>query len=228
MPQENVSAKADVGGIVAASRIAAGDDRTRYDEFSIILHWLTAALVFTLFGLAELWDFAVRPTRHVMIVAHMSLGILLTLVLALRITWRLTPGHRVRAAATGWVELASKTVHYLLYALLAVQAVLGFVLRWSGNQAMSFFGLLIPPPFAPFSKAAHQLISEAHNWVGWAIIVLASCHAAAALFHHYALHDDVLWRMLPGRHARRKEAQAPSPEWRVLGSMRSTFKEPHH
>ncbi|MBV8870203.1 MAG: cytochrome b/b6 domain-containing protein, partial [Acetobacteraceae bacterium] len=53
---------------------------------------------------------------------------------------------------------------------------------------------------------------ELHNWVGWTIIALAAGHAAAALFHHFALHDDVLWRMLPGRRARREEARAPSPE----------------
>ena len=199
-------------GVVAATRIAAGDDRTRYDSFAITLHWLTALLVLTQFGLAELWGFAPRPTRHLMIVAHMSFGILLTLVLIVRIAWRLTPGHQVRAATAGWVELASKTVQYVLYGLLAAQAVLGFVLRWSGNEAMSFFGLPIPPPFAPFSKPAHHLVGEAHNWIGWTIIILAAGHALAALFHHFVLRDDVLWRMLPGRHARHEEVRAPSPE----------------
>jgi cytochrome b561 len=197
---------------LAATRVAAGDDRTRYDDFAVTLHWLSVLLVLTQFGVAELWDLAERPTRHVMIVAHMSVGILLALVLVVRVAWRLTPGHRVRPAVTGWVELASEAVHYLLYGLLAAEAVLGFVLRWSGNEAMSFFGLPIPPPFAPFSKPAHHLVGEAHNIVGWAIIVVAAGHAAAALFHHFWLRDDVLWRMLLGRRARREEVRAPSPE----------------
>ena len=197
---------------LAATRVAAGDDRTRYDDFAVTLHWLTVLLVLAQFALAELWDLAERPTRHVMIVTHMSFGILLAVVLVVRIAWRLTPGHRVRPAATGRVELASEAVHYLLYGLLAAEAVLGFVLRWSGDEAMSFFGLPIPPPFAPFSKPAHHLVGEAHDVVGWTIIVVAAGHAAAALFHHFRLRDDVLWRMLPGRRARRAEARAPSPE----------------
>jgi cytochrome b561 len=199
-------------GIIAATRIAAGDDRTRYDGFAVMLHWLTVLLVLAQFGLAELWDFAARPTRHLMIVAHMSFGILLALVLIVRIAWRLMPGHQVSTAESGWVEIASKMVHYLLYGLLAAEAVLGFVLRWSGNEAMSFFGLLIPPPFAPFSRQAHGFIQDAHEWIGWAIIILAAGHALAALFHHFVLRDDVLWRMLPGPRARREEMQAPSPE----------------
>src|SRR5689334_5647908 len=128
----------------------------------------------------------------------MSFGIVLTVVLAARIAWRLVPGHQVPPAVSGWVELTSKAVHWLLYALLGAEAALGFVLRWSGDQAMSFFGLPIPPPFAPFSKPAHDLVGEVHEWVGWAIVVIAAGHAAAALFHHYVLRDEVLWRMLPG------------------------------
>jgi cytochrome b561 len=68
-----------------ATRIAAGDDRTRYDDFAVTLHWLTVPLVLAQFGLTELWDFFPRPTRHVMIVAHTSFGILPALVLVVRI-----------------------------------------------------------------------------------------------------------------------------------------------
>lgn len=197
-------------GIAAATRIVAGDDRTRYDNFSIILHWATAVLVLAQFALGELWGFAEKPTRHLMITTHMSLGILLTVVIILRLVWRVTPGHEVRQATAGWVEVASKGVHYLLYALLATEAVLGFLFRWSGNEAMSFFGILIPSPLPTFSKPTHHLIAQAHNWIAWAIIILALGHASAALFHHYVLRDGLLWRMLPGEHAKRQEARAPT------------------
>ncbi|WP_244144801.1 cytochrome b [Paraburkholderia tuberum] len=180
-----------------ATRIAAGDDRTQYDSFSILLHWITVILVLAQFGLAQTWGFAPKPTRHLMIVSHMSFGILLSAVLIVRIGWRLMPGHQTPVSAAGWVERAAKGVHYVLYALLVGEAVLGFVLRWSGNESMSFFGLLMPSPFAPTSKATHHAIGEAHDFVGWAIIVIAAGHAAAALFHHYVLRDDVLKRMLP-------------------------------
>jgi cytochrome b561 len=198
-------------GVVAATRIAAGDDRTRYDAFAMLLHWVTVLLVLTQFGLSQLWGFAPRELRGQMIVAHMSFGILLAAVVLVRIAWRLIPGHQVSAAVAGWVELASKAVHYLLYGLLAGEAVLGFVLRWSGNEAMSFFGVLIPPPFAPFSKSAHNLIGDLHYWVGWTIIIVAAGHAGAALFHHFVLRDDVLRRMLPARYGTPQRSRALSP-----------------
>lgn len=173
--------------------------RTRYDLFAMALHWLTALLVLIQFGLAELWEFTPRPTRHLLIVAHMSFGILLTLVLILRIAWRLVPGHSLPDATRGWAEIAAKSLHRLLYVLLAVQAALGFVVRWSGNEAMSFFGWPIAPPFPPFSKAGHHLIGQAHDLVGWVIVTLVAGHILAAMFHHFVLRDDVLERMLPKR-----------------------------
>jgi cytochrome b561 len=184
-----------------ATRIAAGDDRERYDNFSIMLHWATAALVVAQFALGETWGFAGKPVRHVMIVTHTSLGLILALVIATRLLWRLTPGHKVRSAVQGWVETASKSVHYLLYFLLVAQALLGLSLGMFDDHPMSFFGLPVPTPFSPWPDAVHHQVGDIHNWVGWTIIVVAAGHAAAALYHHYALRDDVLARMMPGRDA---------------------------
>ena len=181
----------------AATRIVAGDDRTQYDLFAMSLHWATVFLVLANLVLAETWGYFVRPTRHLMIVTHMSFGILLTAVVIARLAWRLVPSHQMPSAVSGLVERAAKAVHWLLYALLAAEAVLGFVLRWSGGEAMSFFGLQIPSPMAAVSRPAHHLIGDAHNLLGWVIVVTAAGHAAAALYHHYIVKDDVLRRMLP-------------------------------
>lgn len=180
-----------------ATRIAAADSGNNYDSVAIALHWTTAVLVLLLFALGQTWGWFPRPTRHLMIVTHMSLGIILTAVVLTRIVWRFALGHHASPLEKGWVRLASTTVHYLLYALLVTQAVLGFLSRWVGNEAMNFFGLKIPSPFIGAGHAAADEIQDIHNWVGWAIIVLAAGHAAAALYHHYVLKDRVLRRMLP-------------------------------
>ncbi len=185
-------------GFAATTRVIAGDDGTSYDAVAIALHWTTAILVVTQMVLAQIWGLWGRPAHHLMVVAHMSFGIVLSAVIVARLVWRWIPGHEVPAAEVGWLRIASKGVHYLLYAMLAAEAVLGFLLRWSGGESMSFFGLQIPPPFAQWPRPAHHLVGELHEWNGWAIIVLAAGHAAAALYHHYVLHDRVLKRMLPG------------------------------
>lgn len=179
------------------TRIAAGDTGTNYDSFAITLHWLTAVLVVVQFALGQTWGWFSRPTHHLMVVTHMSFGILLTFVIVARLLWRFVFRHHVSSLESGWVRIASTTVHYLLYVLLTAEAVLGFLSRWEGNEAMSFFGLQIPSPFTGSGQnVAHQL-QDIHNWVGWTIIVLAFGHALAALYHYYFLNDRVLGRMLP-------------------------------
>lgn len=180
-----------------ATRVAAGATRTRYDNVAMTLHWLTVLLVLGLFGLGELWGYAGRPLRHELVVLHMSLGILLGLAVAARIAWRLMPGHQVAPAATGLTETLARIVHWLLYALLVVQFLFGWYVRWSEGEAMSFFGLLIPSPLTPVARATHHQLQEIHGWVGWAIVILALGHGAAALYHHFVLRDSVLVRMLP-------------------------------
>jgi cytochrome b561 len=180
-----------------ATRIAAGDEGRNYDSVAIALHWLTAALVVVLFALGQTWGWFSRPTHHLMVATHMTLGILLALVVLARILWRFVLGHEVGSLQSGAVRVASVGVHYLFYVLLLAQAVLGFLSRWEGNEAMSFFGIQIPPPFTGSGqRTAHQL-QDIHNWVGWAIVILAVGHALAALYHHYFLKDRVLGRMLP-------------------------------
>lgn len=190
------------GAFATATRIVAGDDRTKYDGVAIALHWLTALLVIVLFALALLWDSFDRPTHRLMVGAHMSLGIILTVVIVARIVWRRLPGHQISSLEAGWVGRAAKAVHYLLYVLLAAQAVLGFVTRWSEGREMNFFGLLIPGPFGPWDRATHHMILEWHEKLGWAIVIVALGHAAAALYHHFVLKDRVLRRMLPGGEGR--------------------------
>ncbi len=180
-----------------ATRIAAGDDGSTYDGVAIGLHWATAFLVFANFALSQTWDWFAKPTRGLMEDTHMSFGVLLTAVIVARIVWRFIPGHRVSSMETGWVRLASKAGHYLLYLLLIAEAALGFAFRWGAGRPMAFFGAGIPPLIARIPKPVTHQLREFHEWIGWTIVVVALMHALAALYHHYALKDRVLVRMLP-------------------------------
>ena len=189
-----------------ATRIAAGDDGTTYDRVAIALHWATAVLVLMQFLTAFTWDWFSRDTRESLQSLHTSLGILLTLVIVARVTWRLMPGHQVSSLEVGWVKIASKTVHYLLYTMLIAQAVLGFIMGWGAGHPIHLFGLSIPGPFGPIDKPIRHDIREVHQWLGYTIVIVAFGHAMAALYHHYALRDRVLGRMFPP--ARRSERAA--------------------
>ena len=181
-----------------ATRIVAADDGTNYDNVAVALHWLTALLVVIQFVSAITWDYFSHATSETMQSVHVSLGVLLTAVILVRIVWRWMPGHQISSLEVGWVRLASKGVHYLLYLLLVAQAALGFGFRWAQGHPVSFFGLFaIPGPYGALDKASRHTLHFLHEKIGWVIVIVAFGHALAALYHHYALKDRVLRRMLP-------------------------------
>jgi cytochrome b561 len=198
---------ADRDAFDVATRIAAGDDKTNYDNVAITLHWLTALLVVVQIALAETCDSFAKPPRERMESTQVSLGLLLAAVIVTRIVWRLIPGHQRSSIVSGWVETASKAVHYVLYLLLVTQAGLGFGWRWAQGDPVGFFGLFgIPGPYGQLDRATRHTFHDLHTFVGWSIVIIAFAHALAALYHHYGLHDRVLGRMLPL--ARRSERGA--------------------
>ena len=187
----------DQNPVDIATRIAAGDDGTNYDRVSIVLHWATAFLVVANFALAQTWDWFAKPVKGLMEDAHMSFGVLLAAVIVARLVWRWIAGHPLSSLEAGWVRIASKGTHYLLYALLIAEAGLGFAFRWGAGRPMEFFGLGIPPLIGEISKPLRHTLRDLHDWNGWAIIVVALLHALGALYHHHVLKDRVLERMLP-------------------------------
>jgi cytochrome b561 len=193
----------DESTFASSMRILAADDGTNYDNVAVALHWTTALLVIVQFALAETWDYFARPTRESMQSLHVSLGVLFTGVILARIVWRLIPDHQISSLQIGLVRAASKGVHYLLYLLLAVQAVSGFIFRWAQGHPVSFFGFPITNPLGAMDKATRHQLHDIHEWVAWTIVSLALGHAVAALYHHYVLKDRVLMRMLPGDGERR-------------------------
>jgi cytochrome b561 len=183
---------------MSTTRIAAGDEAATYDSVSVTLHWITVALVLVQFGLSKTWHLFARPMRREMIMLHMGFGILLGLAVMARIAWRLLPGHPPPPAHAGRVGLAAKAVHSLLYALILFEFVLGFVLRWSGGEAVIFFGLPIPPMGVPHvPRGTNDAIGVIHSLVGWVIIIVATGHALAGVYHHLVVKDGVLARMIP-------------------------------
>jgi len=127
---------------------------------------------------------------------HISLGLCLGVLLAVRILWRSTRGRGLPPADKGLLQTLAKTVHYALYALLIVMVLIGIFLVYVRGD--NFFGLFSIPAFDPNNKALRDNVGELHGTIATIILILAGLHASAGLIHHYFWHDGVLRRMLPG------------------------------
>ncbi|HEY6432466.1 MAG TPA: cytochrome b/b6 domain-containing protein, partial [Acetobacteraceae bacterium] len=181
------------------------DQIARYDGPTIVFHWLTAALVGTLWVIGQTVNFPARAWRVDYRSVHIVLGAMLICVLAARLVWRLSGGLAVPPDRHRLLAAGAKAIHWTLYLLLTVTLGLGVTYAWARGD--SIFNLFRIPSFAPGNRTLISQIGGWHALAANAVLILAGLHAIAALSHHYVLRDEVLARMAP---IFRRRSQRPS------------------
>jgi cytochrome b561 len=165
-----------------------------YDTATIIFHWLTAILVLTQWFGAQTIDWFPRGAPRIDARSvHITCGVLLAVVIAARIIWRLTGGRRLEPADQGILAVVSKATHWALYALVVAMLLVGLLLTWARGD--SIFNLFKLPAMVPSNHDLADQIQDVHATIGWIILGVACVHAAAALFHRIVWKDGVLGRM---------------------------------
>ena len=169
---------------------------TGYDPKTIWLHWLTAALVISLWCVGQTIDWFPRGAPRVFArSAHISVGALLGCMLLYRVWWRMTAGARLPALGGRALRGIAKSMHLALYACLIATVALGVANAWERGDNLFFLYKI--PAFDPGNKVLRASIEDYHAYAANLLLILAGLHAAAGLVHHYLLKSDVLGRMLP-------------------------------
>jgi len=183
-------------GVSVATVAETDTPEGSYDRRTIVLHWVTAALVVLLWGIAQVIDlFPKGSPRIAARSVHISLGLLLGVVLIMRILWRIRRGRRLPSANQGAMGYLAKTVHILLYVAVVSVVVLGISNAWARGD--SFFSLWKIPKLYPDIPQLKPTIENLHGTFANVLLILAGAHALVALVHHFFLRDRVLRRMLP-------------------------------
>ncbi len=135
----------------------------------------------------------------ILIYCHIWFGITILFVVVIRLFWRLTHGEPVPESGLPlWQVAAARLMHWLLYALLFVIPLLGWMnASWRG-MPVTFFNVFELPKLL-------ETRAPGWNWTGDLHAVLANyflpglvgAHLTAALYHYLIRRDGVLQRMLP-------------------------------
>jgi cytochrome b561 len=175
-------------------------NQVRYGIVLQVLHWLTVILVLAAYTLSpggseqQVYSAARDFGRR----THETLGMAVALVTVLRLAWRALDGTPDDPPMPEIMRLSAKVVHVTLYVLLLSLPVTAILGAWLEGHPLTLHligDIASPLPQAP---AVGHVIATIHTYLGDVIIWLAGLHAAAALFHHFFLHDRVLRMMLPG------------------------------
>jgi len=169
----------------------------RYDIVSKWLHWSAAALLIGGFLVAE--NTSHRFAEAAGYGVHVSTGLVLIVLTAFRVYWRLThpaPAYPDSMKSTErWAASSVKVLFYLLLVLIPLSGLAAHSEEFRDQGDL--FGIL-PLPGVPYwlvpgdAEETHELTSQL-----W--LPLLAIHVIAAVWHQFVRRDDVLTRMLPDR-----------------------------
>jgi cytochrome b561 len=171
----------------------------RYTATAIGLHWLVAVLIACSAVLAlYMVGLPLSPAKLKLYSWHKWIGVSIFLVAVLRVAWRLThPAPDMPPAVPRWQRAAAAASHLLLYALIIVIPLSGWLMSSALGVQTVYFGVLPLPDLLAKNKALGEELKLVHLALNCTLAAVVAIHVAAALRHHFVDRDDVLHRMLP-------------------------------
>jgi cytochrome b561 len=171
---------------------------THYRWPLIGLHWLTLLLIIAAYVLANLLDgMELSPQKLQLYAWHKWVGMTVLFLLPLRLLVRRIDPLDHRAELTPFEIKASAAMHGMLYLMMIVVPVLGWLHSSASGFSVVWFGVLPLPDMVGKDKALAHLFKELHEGSVNLLIGLVVIHAAAAIYHHHLRCDGVLMRMAP-------------------------------
>ena len=170
----------------------------RYTRTAVWLHWLLgfALLGQIMFGFM-LDEIAPRatPARSGVINLHKSLGIVLGMLIAVRLCWRLSHTPPPWPATMGEFERrAARAMHAALYVCMVVMPLSGYIASNFSRFGITFFGMAWPP-WGPPLPAVYAFFNGVHVTTAMIFTALIAGHMLAALKHAVLDRDGIFGRM---------------------------------
>ena len=175
------------------------DSGASYTGPAISLHWLIAIAIVGTFAVGiYMHDLPLSPQKLKIYSWHKWAGVTIFLCVVLRLVWRL--GHSppaLPAAMPAWQSKAAQATHHLLYLLMLVVPLSGWLMSSAKGFQTVWFGVLPLPDLLAKDAELGKVLEEVHALLNYSMAALVVAHVGAALKHHFIDRDDVLARMLP-------------------------------
>lgn len=178
------------------------NDANNYGTFSKTLHWLMAVLIIALlvvgFYMTGLED--EDPSRGQIYGMHKAFGTLVMMLVVIRVIWlRISPAPALPAVFTAKEKRVVSSVKGVLYLLMFLLPISGYVMSTAAGRTTSFFGMFDLPMLFGENKALAGFAHESHEILAFVIILFTLVHIAGAVKHRLKDRNgpsDIMNRML--------------------------------
>jgi cytochrome b561 len=173
--------------------------RLQYGTTAKAFHWTIVALLLVQYLIGWLMpDIHGGMQPGIAMTFHVSIGLVILILIVLRFAWRLTHPVVPESSLPAWQRVTSELVHWMLYTMVLLTALTGWLFASFRGWTISFFFLLPFPMPSAGNPAAVKTIDGLHQAAEWSLLVLVGAHVAAALVHLFYYRDRIMNRMLPG------------------------------
>lgn len=167
------------------------------------LHWgIAAAIAIQVvvgFRMAGLPDG--DPGRALLLPLHASTGLSILALALFRLYWRNSqPVPKLPDTLTTSEKGLAQATHHLLYALLILMPIGGYLLVSSYGVSIPFFNSKLPPVIGE-SVVLQRMFASLHFAGAITLLLVLALHITAALRHAWSLRDGVMARMAPWLHS---------------------------
>jgi cytochrome b561 len=174
----------------------------RWGSVAIGLHWLVAGLILLVQVPAGLVMLRLDPglLQDTLFNVHKNVGLVIFALALVRVGWRLAnPVPALPLEVPGWQVRVAHLTHFLLYALIFLLPISGFLYTAFGGFPVPLLMVWDLGRLIPASEPQAEIWQAIHYWSQWALYGVVALHVAGALQHHLVHDDDVLRRMLRSR-----------------------------
>ena len=170
---------------------------------AVVLAWIFMEMP------ATAWD------RFTYITLHKSVGQTIFLLAVVRLIWRARhPPPSMEGRLARWEARAARSSHWLLYGIMIVMPLSGYILSTAAARPSPYFWLFYwpQPPLVPaLAHAAHSV----HLIGQFFVYAFVGLHILGAGWHVAVRRDATLDRMLPVRRSARAQPLKGVPQHRV-------------
>ena len=163
-----------------------------------VLHWLMAIAIVGMLALGLIASGIPRnePARHLYLGLHKSFGITLFALAALRVLSRLVSGAPfLPEAISSTQRRLAQAAHFVLYALMFVMPLSGYVMSISMGQPVRWFGLAVPRLLAE-DRVRGVMAGNVHAVAACLLVALLALHVGAVAWHYLFDRVNLLRRVM--------------------------------
>jgi cytochrome b561 len=174
-------------------------NQLQYGTTAKVFHWLIVALLLVQYLIGWFMPDIHRGMKPGDAMTwHISVGMVILILIVLRFAWRLMHPVAPESSLPPWQRVSSEALHWLLYLLVLITTVSGWLFASFRGWSISFFFLTPLPMLASENPTALRAINHWHQKFEWTLLILIGLHVAAALMHRFVYRNGVMQRMLPG------------------------------